>query len=192
MASRGLEMGLVLALVVMLCGGAMAQQGCTSALMNLAPCLNYITGNSSTPSSSCCSNLGGVVQSSPQCLCSVLNGAAPLLGININQTLALSLPGACQVQTPPINQCKAASGPTTSAAPPAGSPSSSPADPSDETPEPDITPSASTVPSDAGAGSKTIPTGGNGTSDGSIARAPLHSILFLLFIASCASTITKF
>ncbi|KAK2648377.1 hypothetical protein Ddye_015866 [Dipteronia dyeriana] len=178
MASRGIEMSLVLALVVvMLCGGTMAQaqQGCTNALSSLAPCLNYITGNSSNPSSSCCSKLGDVVQSSPQCVCSALNGVVPSLGININQTLALSLPGACQVQTPSINQCKAASGPTTSAATPAD------------------TPSASTVPSDSGTGSKTIPTTGeNGTSDGSFVRAPLHLIHLLIFIVSCASTLTKF
>ncbi|KAK3193747.1 hypothetical protein Dsin_025057 [Dipteronia sinensis] len=189
MASRGLVLSLVLALVVvMLCGGAkaQAQQGCTNALSSLAPCLNYITGNSSNPSYSCCSKLGDVVQSSPQCVCSVLNGVVPSLGININQTLALSLPGACQVQTPTINQCKAASGPTTSATTPAGSPTSSPAEPAD-------TPSASTVPSDAGTGSKTIPTTGeNGTSDGSFDRAPFYFILFLLYVLSCASTLTKF
>ncbi|KAK1578159.1 hypothetical protein Q3G72_027999 [Acer saccharum] len=185
MGSRGLEMSLVLALVVvMLCGGAMAQaqQGCTNALSSLASCLNYITGNSSNPSPSCCSQLGYVVRSSPQCVCSVINGVAPLMGININQTLALSLPGACQVQTPSVNQCKATSGPTASATTPAASPA-----------EPADAPSASTVPSDAGTGSKTIPTTGeNGTSDGSFVRAPLHFILFLLFIVSCASTLSKF
>ncbi|XVF32546.1 hypothetical protein REPUB_Repub17cG0091600 [Reevesia pubescens] len=72
------------------------------------------------------SQLDSVVQSSPQCLCSVLNSGASL-GITINQTLALQLPGACQVQTPPINRCNAT--------PPAASPTGSPSDPSDETPE---------------------------------------------------------
>lgn len=106
MASRGLEMGIVLVLVAMLCGGAKGQMVCTGALTSLAPCLNYVSGNSSNPSPSCCSQLRSVVQSSPQCLCSVLNGGVPSLGITINQTLALSPPRACQVQTPPISQCK--------------------------------------------------------------------------------------
>ncbi|KAG0475444.1 hypothetical protein HPP92_015130 [Vanilla planifolia] len=71
---------------------AAAQAGCTTALISLAPCLSYISGNSSTPSSSCCSQLASVVQSQPQCLCSVLNGGASSFGITINQTQALALP----------------------------------------------------------------------------------------------------
>lgn len=105
MASRGVDMGLILVVLVgMVWSGANAQS-CMTALTSLAPCLNYITGNSSSPSSTCCSQLKTVVQSSPQCLCSVLNGGGASLGININQTLALQLPGACQVQTPPMSQC---------------------------------------------------------------------------------------
>lgn len=105
MASKAIEMSLVLVLVVMLCGGAMAQSSCTSALLGLSSCLNYITGNSSTPSSSCCSQLGNVVQSQPQCLCTVLSGGAAALGLNVNQTQALTLPRVCNVQTPPLSQC---------------------------------------------------------------------------------------
>ncbi|CAD5187764.1 unnamed protein product [Musa acuminata subsp. malaccensis] len=71
----------------------------------LAPCLNYITGNTSTPSSTCCSQLASVVQSQPACLCSVLNGGASSLGVTNNQTRALALPGACKVQTLPVSEC---------------------------------------------------------------------------------------
>ncbi|KAF5455012.1 hypothetical protein F2P56_024631 [Juglans regia] len=182
MASKGLEMGLVLVLVVnvaMLWSGAMAQSSCSNVLTNLAPCLNYITGNSSTPSSSCCSQLSIVVQSSPQCLCSVLNGGASSLGININRTLALSLPSACNVKTPPISRCQGATnGPTTSGTPPLSSPGSGATSP------------ASDIPS--GSGSKTIPSIDGGKSDGSSIKAPLHLMLSLLFTVSCASTIITF
>lgn len=111
MGIKGIELLGVLGLglvVVALVGEAEAQSiSCTTAVTNLAPCLNYITGNSSTPSSSCCSKLSDVVQSSPQCLCSVVNGGAiGSLGITINKTRALSLPGACNVRTPPISQCQ--------------------------------------------------------------------------------------
>ncbi|KAF2314854.1 hypothetical protein GH714_036934 [Hevea brasiliensis] len=143
------------------------------------------------PSSTCCSQLANVVQSSPQCLCSLLNNNGPSLGITINQTLALSLPGACKVQTPPISQCKAATAPTTSAAPPTTlatppttspiPPATSPADSSNDTPEPALTPSASEVPSSSGTGSKTVPST-EGTSDGSIIKAPLPFMLFVFFI----------
>ncbi|KAI5589682.1 hypothetical protein BDE02_05G178300 [Populus trichocarpa] len=193
MSSSGIRMGLVLVLVAITCGGAMAQSSCTNTLMSLAPCLNYITGNSSSPSSSCCSQLGNVVQTSPLCLCSLLNNSGASLGININRTLALNLPGACKVQTPSINQCKAATAPTASAIPPVSSPASSPADSSNQTPEPDITPSASDIPSASGtgSGSKTIPSS-TGTSDGSIVKAPLHFVLSILFVTWCGSTVTKF
>lgn len=106
MASSGARVGLVLLLVAITCGGAMAQSSCTSTLMTLAPCLNYVTGNSTSPSSSCCSQLGNVVQTSPQCLCLLLNNSGASLGINVNQTLALNLPGSCKVQTPPMSQCQ--------------------------------------------------------------------------------------
>lgn len=106
MARRASHIGLVLVLVAVLCAGASAQSsGCTSALVSLSPCLDYITGNETTPSSSCCSQLASVVGSEPQCLCMVLNGGDSSLGITINQTQALALPTACNVKTPPVSEC---------------------------------------------------------------------------------------
>lgn len=105
MASKMVNMVLAMVLIVSLCNEAMAQSGCTNALMGMSSCLNFITGNTSTPSSSCCSSLGNMVQSQPQCLCQVLSGNGINLGISINRTLALTLPGACNVQTPPVSQC---------------------------------------------------------------------------------------
>ncbi|KAK1259711.1 Non-specific lipid-transfer protein 3 [Acorus gramineus] len=107
---------------------AEAQSSCTSSIVSLSPCLNYITGNSSTPTSSCCSQLASVVKSEPQCLCTVLNGGGSSLGLNINQTQALGLPGACNVQTPPVSRCNSAA-----AGGPSGSPASPSATPSDWT-----------------------------------------------------------
>ncbi|KAK3042179.1 hypothetical protein RJ639_001299 [Escallonia herrerae] len=95
MAGQGIEMGLVLVLVTMLWTGA-AAQSCTNVIISMSPCLNYISGNSSTPSSGCCTQLATVVKSQPQCLCQVLNGGGSSLGLNINQTQALALPGACK------------------------------------------------------------------------------------------------
>jgi hypothetical protein len=105
-----MNMGLVLVVMAMLCAGAAAQSSCTNVLVSLSPCLNYITGNSSTPSSGCCSNLASVVNSQPLCLCQVLGGGASSLGISINQTQALALPGACKVKTPPTSQCNTKNG----------------------------------------------------------------------------------
>lgn len=105
MALGGIDLGLALMLVSMLWARAAAQSGCSSVLIGMAPCLNYISGSSSTPSASCCSKLASVVQSQPQCLCTVLNGGGASLGVTINQTLALGLPAACNVQTPPVSKC---------------------------------------------------------------------------------------
>ncbi|KAL4366997.1 hypothetical protein GQ457_05G002790 [Hibiscus cannabinus] len=183
MASRGFQTGLILVLMGMLWAGANAQS-CTTALTSLSPCLNYVTGNSSTPSSSCCSQLKNIVQSSPQCLCTVLNGGASL-GITINQTLALQLPGTCQVQTPSISQCTNGGTSGTPATPPAASPTGSPSDSSDETPDGGaVTPSASDTPTVTG--SKSVPSINGGSSDASAAKGFLHSAIFLLFIATMA------
>ncbi|CAN1270994.1 Non-specific lipid transfer protein GPI-anchored 5 [Linum perenne] len=87
--------------------GATAQSGgCTSALISLTPCLSYVSGNASTPSSSCCSQLASVVSSQPQCLCQLVGGGGgSSLGITINQTRALELPDACSVTTPSVSRC---------------------------------------------------------------------------------------
>ncbi|KAI4345657.1 hypothetical protein L6164_012757 [Bauhinia variegata] len=165
MAHRKIEMLLVV--MAVLCAGAAAQSGdCTNTLVSLSPCLNYITGNSSTPSSSCCSQLSAVVRSQPQCLCQVLGGGGSSLGININQTQALALPGACNVQTPPVSQCNAAATPADS---PAGTGAESP----------------NSVPS--GTGSKTTPSTDDGSSAGNSIKLSFP-LFIVVFAATCVST----
>ncbi|KAL2349456.1 hypothetical protein Fmac_003456 [Flemingia macrophylla] len=157
MAHTNMEMGLVLVVMAMLCAGAAAQSSCTNVLVSLSPCLNYITGNSSTPSSGCCSQLASVVRSQPQCLCQVLSGGGSSLGININQTQALALPGACKVQTPPTSQCNN----NGAASPPTGAVAESP----------------NSIPS--GTGSKTLPTTDGGSSSGNSIELSIPLILIL-------------
>ncbi|RLN18398.1 hypothetical protein C2845_PM02G01890 [Panicum miliaceum] len=85
---------------------------CTSALVSLSPCMDYISGNgTSAPSASCCSQLKAVVQSKPQCLCAAIGGDASssLGGVEIDRSRALGLPAACNVQTPPASRCNAGS-----------------------------------------------------------------------------------
>ncbi|KAI9118995.1 hypothetical protein K1719_009670 [Acacia pycnantha] len=112
MAPRRVQIVLTVSLMVMALWGLTVAQNdssCTNVLISLSPCLDYVTGNSSVPSSACCSQFASVVRSQPQCLCEVVNGAASSVGININQTQALTLPSACRVQTPPLSICKASS-----------------------------------------------------------------------------------
>ncbi|EPS65084.1 non-specific lipid-transfer protein [Genlisea aurea] len=78
--------------------------GCLTTLVNLYPCLSFVNGTSAAPSSSCCSALGGVIQSNPQCLCSLIDGGS-FPGVTINKTLALALPAACSLSTTSASQC---------------------------------------------------------------------------------------
>ncbi|XP_042395376.1 non-specific lipid transfer protein GPI-anchored 15-like isoform X1 [Zingiber officinale] len=115
---------MIAAMASVLTAGAEAQSSsCSSVIASLSPCLDYITGNASAPSRSCCSQLASVAQSEPRCICTIISSgasAAPSLGIN--QTLAMALPGACNVQLP-LSQCDSASSPTASPARPLTPPS---------------------------------------------------------------------
>ncbi|KAL8138967.1 hypothetical protein V2J09_004968 [Rumex salicifolius] len=168
MAMKLIHMYSMVTIVVAILGRrAMGQSGCPSTIMGLAPCLGYIQGSSSSPSSSCCTQLASVVQSQPRCLCSLLNGGGSQFGISINQTLALSLPTACNVQTPPISRCNGGYKPAGPTAAPVGSPISSP---------------------NTTNNSKTLPSTNGSTSDGnSVIKMSLHLTFFLLFITSVAA-----
>ncbi|KAI0501225.1 hypothetical protein KFK09_016168 [Dendrobium nobile] len=174
-------MKIILATVVMAASlwiPAASQTGCTTALIGLAPCLSYISGNSSTPSSSCCSQLASVVQAQAQCLCTVLNGGGSIVGISINQTQALALPGACKVQTPPASQCKAGAGGSSST--PAKSPSAAPTTPTTPSTTPSDTPAAPTG-SPSGNGSKS--TNGD-SSDGRMNKSAMSFVFCALIFGS--------
>ncbi|WZZ79035.1 hypothetical protein YC2023_099607 [Brassica napus] len=86
-----------------------SQSDCTNVLISMAPyCLGYITGNSiCNDPPQCCNQLANVVKSSPECLCEVVKGGSSQVGINVNQTQALALPKACNVQTPLASRCNA-------------------------------------------------------------------------------------
>ncbi|KAH6778006.1 hypothetical protein C2S52_006479 [Perilla frutescens var. hirtella] len=102
-----LQFSMISALILLatLCSGAAAQSDdCTNVVITMSPCLNY--GNSSAaPSAACCTQLGTVARSQPQCLCQVIDGGASTLGLNVDQSQALALPKACNVQTDATN-CK--------------------------------------------------------------------------------------
>ncbi|CAN4091304.1 unnamed protein product [Withania somnifera] len=108
MASKGITiifMALVVIMSMISVQMVMAQSDCTSTLITMASCLSFVTGSAKTPSTSCCSALSGVLQSNPRCLCVIVNGGGSSLGVQINQTQALALPSACNLQTPPVSKC---------------------------------------------------------------------------------------
>ncbi|TKV90872.1 hypothetical protein SEVIR_9G057600v4 [Setaria viridis] len=163
-AVRGLGIAVAAALLLS-CRCAAAQpsagSGCMPELVRLSPCMDYLSGNATTPDGpSCCSALSGMLTSSPGCLCMVLGGTAASLGVAVDGARAAQLLGACKVQAPPASQCNAV-----------GAPTSSPAAPRTTTPG---VPAAA-APSDAnanpaGTGSKSTPASTLPYSDGSTGK----------------------
>ncbi|KAJ4809438.1 Bifunctional inhibitor/lipid-transfer protein/seed storage 2S albumin superfamily protein [Rhynchospora pubera] len=200
------SIGLAMAVMAMLSPHVSAQtSGCMTTIVSLSSCLNYITGNSSTPSSSCCSTLSSVVKNEPQCLCVLLNGGASSLGVTINTTKALELPPACKVQTPPVSLCKKnaiiflpsfwtkenwrrsnfrikMSSLQNSLGAPAAAPSASTETPSSGS-TPSSTSSTPSVPSASTAGSKTTPSTTGESSDSMSNKSAVISIFFLAISA---------
>ncbi|ONK65026.1 uncharacterized protein A4U43_C07F32700 [Asparagus officinalis] len=119
MAQRSSKLGLALIVNVVMLTCSWAQPTCQPPIISLQPCVGFITSNSLTPSRQCCTQLESFAQTQAQCMCAFLN-AAPQLPLPVNTTQALSLPGACNIQAPPLSQCNAPS--TASAGSPQGAP----------------------------------------------------------------------
>ncbi|XP_024010840.1 non-specific lipid-transfer protein-like protein At2g13820 isoform X2 [Eutrema salsugineum] len=173
------------AFVAVLCGVTKAQpsRSCVRTLTTLAPCLSYITGNSTIPSQACCSQLDIVIKSSPRCICSAVNSPIPNIGLNINRTQALQLPNACNIQAPPLTQCNT-TGPT--APPPVVSPA-------EENPGVALTPTSSPdARSGAEGGSKTIPSTGADSASGSVDRMPPHLLMYAIIVSWTSSLLYQY
>ncbi|OIW08107.1 hypothetical protein TanjilG_06650 [Lupinus angustifolius] len=91
---------LLLASIVV--GNAMAdsskdKEECTEQLAGLATCLPYVSNEAKAPTPTCCSGLKQVLMTNKKCLCVIINDRNdPDIGsLQINATLALSLPNVC-------------------------------------------------------------------------------------------------
>ncbi|CAN6478223.1 unnamed protein product [Victoria cruziana] len=126
---------------------------CYSIVLTMADCLGYVQNGSTQakPSATCCDGLKSVLKQGPQCLCLVLRDSGGL-GIAVNISKALQLPGACGVSALPIGRCSGGSPappptpaphPPQSSPPPTQSPASHPPQsaPSPATPPPHAAPS---------------------------------------------------
>ncbi|KAF8659312.1 hypothetical protein HU200_058513 [Digitaria exilis] len=155
------------AVLLSACRCAAASSGCMPELVSLSPCMDYLSGNVTTPDGPCCSALSGMLRSSPGCLCTVVLGATPAsLGVAVDGARVTQLPAACKVQATPASQCNAT-----------GVATPSPATPGTTAPGPGGPAAAS--PSDygatpAGSGSKATPasTLPSSDSDGSTTGRP--------------------
>ncbi|KAJ1293239.1 hypothetical protein BS78_01G053200 [Paspalum vaginatum] len=164
-AVRGL-LGLAIAAAGLLARQCAAQapsgSGCMPELVSLSPCMDYMSGNATTPDGPCCTVLSGMLRSSPSCLCMVLGGTAASLGVAVDGARALQLPGACKVRAPPASQCNAAAVGVPVSSPAAGT--TTPGDPAAVAP-----PDAPSGPGSKATPASTLPySGGNSSRPGTI------------------------
>ncbi|XVF74193.1 hypothetical protein PTKIN_Ptkin13bG0090700 [Pterospermum kingtungense] len=98
-SALGLQFGLVLAAIMVysaVADSAQDKEECTQQLVGLATCLPYVGGDAKAPTPDCCTGLKQVLKNNKKCLCVIIKDRNdPDLGLNINVTLALSLPSVC-------------------------------------------------------------------------------------------------
>ncbi|XP_057488963.1 non-specific lipid transfer protein GPI-anchored 14-like [Actinidia eriantha] len=81
---------------------------CQDQLIGLSPCQKFVSGDSKSPSTSCCSELRKDYNKTKRCLCVIVKDRnEPKLGLKINATLALSLPYVCYVPHANASDCPA-------------------------------------------------------------------------------------
>lgn len=81
-----------------------AQEQDTRCVNRLIPCLSYLNGTRDPPES-CCDPLRRVIESNPDCLCSLISmegsNRAEQAGIDVNE--AQQLPGRCGQHVNPLS-----------------------------------------------------------------------------------------
>ncbi|KAL1567288.1 non-specific lipid transfer protein GPI-anchored 14-like isoform X1 [Salvia divinorum] len=90
-----------------ICDTSKDKEACAQSLVGLATCLPYVGGTAKSPTPDCCNGLKQLLKTNKKCLCVVIKDRNdPDLGLNINVTLALSLPNICNAPAN-ISQCPA-------------------------------------------------------------------------------------
>ncbi|KAH0782425.1 hypothetical protein KY290_002023 [Solanum tuberosum] len=83
------------------------KEECTQSLIGLATCLPYVGGNAPAPTPDCCTGLKQVLKASKKCLCLLIKDRNdPDVGLQLNVTLALTLPSVCKAPAN-ISECPA-------------------------------------------------------------------------------------
>lgn len=81
------------------------KEECTEQLVGMATCLPYVQGQAKSPTPDCCSGLKQVLTSDKKCLCVIIQDRNdPDLGLQINVSLALTLPSVCHA-TADVTKC---------------------------------------------------------------------------------------
>ncbi|KAK1555750.1 hypothetical protein Q3G72_030869 [Acer saccharum] len=134
---------------------------CSNVIYNMAGCLSFLgnDSNETKPDSACCDGFKSVLHAGFECVCTAVSSSAQM-GLDLNMTKAYTLPAACGVSVPSLNNCNNAKPPAKPPVSPVSpvapmSPSHPPAPakppkantpaPSQEGGTPELAPSPSTV-----------------------------------------------
>lgn len=110
MASKHMTVALTILVLIQFVGFGSADiekdmDQCENQLTALGPCLSYVQGGAKTPTLDCCAGLKQVLQKSKVCLCILIKDRDnPKLGLKLNATLAMGLPGRCNAPSN-VNEC---------------------------------------------------------------------------------------
>ncbi|CAM8964235.1 unnamed protein product [Rhodiola kirilowii] len=154
-------------------GPSTTETDCMTLLAGAFDCLSYVQegSNLTEPDKACCPELATLVNTNPICLCQLLTKKGNSLGIPIDMTRALALPGACKVEVPDPRLCAVINGSPTDA------PGSSPTD--------GLSPTGAVLPPPTGA--VLPPTSVNNDNGGAVAIVGSSASSFLVALVAVAA-----
>ncbi|KAK2659668.1 hypothetical protein Ddye_006201 [Dipteronia dyeriana] len=85
---------------------------CSNVIYNMASCLSFLGNDSNVtkPDSACCDGFKSVLHAGFECICTAVSSSAQM-GLDLNMTKAYTLPAACGVSVPSLNNCNNAKPP---------------------------------------------------------------------------------
>ncbi|KAI7980757.1 Protein YLS3 [Camellia lanceoleosa] len=99
--TKKLTMLSILALMLVVAAVATKEEDekeCADQLANLAACIPFVSGAAKKPTQQCCNDTQKVKSAKPKYLCVLIKESTdPSMGLNVNTTLALQMPSACNI-----------------------------------------------------------------------------------------------
>ncbi|MED6180472.1 hypothetical protein PIB30_010688 [Stylosanthes scabra] len=90
-------------------GGGDLSGKCSTVVQQVIPCLNFATGQAQVPSKECCEASSKIKDSSPECLCYVIQqthkGSPEVKSMGIQEAKLIQLPSACKLKNASISNC---------------------------------------------------------------------------------------
>ncbi|TVU03917.1 hypothetical protein EJB05_48049 [Eragrostis curvula] len=85
------------------------QAKCQEDFAKLTDCMDYATGHTGSPSSTCCADAGATQKSRPECLCYIIqqvhSGRNEVQSLGLRFERLLALPSACKLANANVTLC---------------------------------------------------------------------------------------